>query len=186
MRRYEYFLSGVSSSHFLDRSCRSHYSFASKPRRLPERNRMTIAIGFVCTDVVVLTADRQEMRGIHKVEVHKILMRKSHQAGLAFSVAGAGDGELIKQFVDELADALSASPSGTWPNIKAAVQAATKDMFDRNLAPLSQAKQDQITPSFLIAASIQGRANLFAAAPVQQYRRIQSRNHAIGIGRFAA
>ena len=44
-----------------------------KPQRLPERKRMTICIGIVASDGVVIAADREESSGDFKNDTGKIL-----------------------------------------------------------------------------------------------------------------
>ncbi len=147
---------------------------------------MTIAIGFICTDGIVLAADRMEYRGVHKVEVKKIVMRKYGK--LSISLAGAGDGELIEQFFAEVAEEMIRPLARR--TLKKIIQSATKKMFDQNIKPLGKEDYDRfMMVRFLIAASHSGQSLLYAAGPVQKCRaigEIHRYHHTIGIGQYAA
>src|SRR2546428_6976952 len=87
-------------------------SFISpKPRRLPERKRMTIALGILAKDGVVLAADTQETyAGIFKVDQSKItaVLNGTPKAPRgAFVVSGAGTAGHLDSIQQDLCEAFS-------------------------------------------------------------------------------
>src|ERR1700694_1737646 len=75
--------------------------FVPKPRRLPERKRMTLIAAFWCVgDQAVLCADSQETWGTYKTSVDKIIPQRIGLYDVAYGGSGLAD------FVDGLGDAL--------------------------------------------------------------------------------
>src|ERR1700694_1851701 len=58
------------------------------PKRLPKRKRMTIGVGFVCTDGIVIAADTKEVYGDEHTNVHKLEIIDSPKCSGA--LAGSG------------------------------------------------------------------------------------------------
>ncbi len=81
----------------------------SKPKRLSERNAVTIIAGFKCEEGVVVCADTQETLGTAKRSVPKLRFEpcdhktenEDHYSNLAVAFCGAGDGPFIDKLVSE-------------------------------------------------------------------------------------
>jgi hypothetical protein len=83
----------------------------SRPRRLPERKRMTIAAGYPCNDGLVLCADTQEtIPGYTKTDTEKTVVLRFPLYNLA--ITGAGDGDLIEMLGEEILEALLLEKTG--------------------------------------------------------------------------
>lgn len=89
---------------FLDRSRIKPYPFVPKPKpkplvnRLPERKRMTIGIGLLCTDGIVIGTDTREVwANVTKRNTDKLYIR-GFDGESTYVVASAGSGDLITMF----------------------------------------------------------------------------------------
>jgi hypothetical protein len=110
----------------------------SKPKRLPKRGSMTIAVGFRCVDGIVLCADTQETRGEYikkkqpKIEVRgadasPIGSKGFHRQSPCAVFAGAGsDGDLIDVLIEKLWAAME--PKGA-AGLEAMIEAAEDELI---------------------------------------------------------
>src|SRR5687767_11420830 len=76
------------------------------PRRLPQRKRMTIALGMLVADAVVIAADTQEGTGYAggtKASGRKIFTQVDPTEQRAFSATGAGDADYLDTLSQDLA-----------------------------------------------------------------------------------
>jgi hypothetical protein len=77
------------------------------PKRLPERKAVTIVIGLLAEDGIVVAADTQETIGSMKIDESKVLVAnkgtKRQKAG-ALIVSGAGDGGYLDTINQEICD----------------------------------------------------------------------------------
>src|SRR5437660_5043389 len=75
-----------------------------KPKRLPARNKVAIAAGFVCMDGMILCADTQEtITGYTKNSTEKIA--KWEDDNFTLAVAGSGDSEIVQAVSQKLIEA---------------------------------------------------------------------------------
>src|SRR5256885_9651317 len=94
-------------------------AFPPKPRRLPERKRMTIALGIIASNGIVLAADTEETMGVagySKTDQTKILgyFSADNQRPLgACFISGAGDAGYIEALSQTLGRVFVNHPSLT-------------------------------------------------------------------------
>src|SRR5262245_4417462 len=75
-----------------------------QPRRqIPQRKRMTIALGILAKDGVAIAADTQESVGAYKVAARKIFSRPDPNRDRAFAVTGAGNAGYLESLGQGLA-----------------------------------------------------------------------------------
>src|SRR5690349_1924569 len=88
--------------------------FPPKPRRLPERKHMTIALGMTSIGGFVLATDSQETFGPFKTDQRKIISTQVRRYGYsaACAVAGAGHAAYIEAFSRHLLDVFNAEKFG--------------------------------------------------------------------------
>ncbi len=135
-----------------------------KPRRLPERKRMTIALGLLASDGLVIAADRQETHGnLIKLDQSKLHAtatlthldgRAAHKENRAFVVAGSGDGHHIDAVgLDILRSAFSWEPPGNFADL---LNGILKDFYRDHILPFAQYPEQQRPDVELILASSEG------------------------------
>jgi 20S proteasome alpha/beta subunit len=69
-------------------------------KRIPERKRMTIAIGLMAKDGVVIAADTEENAGYVKTSGHKILLRSTN--GKSIAITGSGGADYLDSIAQDL------------------------------------------------------------------------------------
>lgn len=97
--------------------------FPPKPRRLPERKPVTIALGILCRDGAVLASDSQETtHGYWKRRQTKVAhITIGAKQDLSLVVAGAGRAGYVDAIVEELIEA-SSEAEGHWDNTLGAIK----------------------------------------------------------------
>jgi hypothetical protein len=154
--------------------------------RLPGRNRVTIAAGFVARDGIVLCADTQETYGqLRKINVGKIIARpESFVPNLPRIVfAGAGHGHFIDKLANEAWKRVaSRNPSGDFTDVCDDIESSIKDTHEEFGRIFQQGAMPSAEIIYGVAAS--GRVGLFRAIgpivnPVDRYA-------SVGVGLYLA
>lgn len=130
------------------------------PRRLPERKRMTIAIGILATDGVVIAADTQESYSYYggaKIGVNKILSRVIDGRGRSFAATGAGSGGHIDSLNQELADDFAAVALAT--SFEQRMRNTVQKFYKAHVIEMQLGAE--LRPHVLIGATWGGRAHLW-------------------------
>jgi hypothetical protein len=127
---------------------------APKPKRLPSVKCMTITVGFVCADGIVLGADSQESfdgsvlkRSVSKLTVFPPLeseYSKTTDRRAAFT--GSGNSQLIDKLIEEMTIEV-ASAGASIKEMAAAIEKRTKQMYReyRNLYHAGYMPEAEIT-----------------------------------------
>jgi hypothetical protein len=127
---------------------------AAKPKRLPLVKRMTITVGFVCSNGLVLGADSQESvegsalrRSVTKLVAYPPLesqQSKSPDRRAVFT--GSGDSQLIDKLIEEMSLEV-ASANASFAEISSAVEKRIKQLYReyRNYYHPGYMPQAQIT-----------------------------------------
>src|SRR5438105_931077 len=91
---------------------RPHISPKPLPRRLPERKRMTIALGILAPDGVVIAADTQETYGLgwSKYEANKIVSLRKRDGVGAMAASGGGDAGYLDALHQDYLDEYQTGP----------------------------------------------------------------------------
>jgi hypothetical protein len=110
---------------------------------------MTYIAAFHCSSGIVMCADTQETLHDYKTYVEKISVVEDQSCPLA--VGGAGDGQLIEAFTQELIDRTKETPPVTKQGLKALVKSALLEVFNNDVPTLVLDKQYRST-QFLVAA----------------------------------
>ena len=112
--------------------------FTPKTERLPERKRMTIAIGILANDGIVLAADREEGDGYLKTEQGKITWKaRMTQPMGTCAVTGAGDGPYIDEIASELEDVFTDDEDGSEQTAIPKLRNAHRAYYKRTVVPCS-------------------------------------------------
>jgi 20S proteasome alpha/beta subunit len=147
---------------------------------------MTIAIGILATDGVVLAADTQQTyEGIAKIDLPKILI--ANQCGnddtklAGFAVSGAGWSDYLEAASQELCGRFLALRRPTIDSIKGAVATAVRRFYQRHMVPFAQfPDHDRPNLQLLIAAQCPSGQRLWATR--KNTLRECQRFAAVGIG----
>jgi len=144
-----------------------------KPRRLPERKRVTIAAGFPCKAGLVLCADTQEtISGYVKTDTDKIRILSSQQYNIVFT--GAGDSDLIETTIDEMANAIHTEKPEGITRIAFALKSAALRVFEESIKPYATFPADD-RPSVTLLIGIQtARATALYKARGTSFRLLQA------------
>src|SRR5438552_17699196 len=117
------------------------YCSPPKPRRLPARKQMTIALGILAKDGVVLAADTQEtFSGVFKVDQAKILatvLGTSTKNDGVFGVSGAGSGGHIDAISQELCDSFWRQHPKTLVDVGDDIRKRVSDFHAQHVLPYS-------------------------------------------------
>lgn len=155
-------------------------------KRLPRREAVTIAAGFVASDGIVLCADTQETYGqLLKLNTPKIIVRpESFIPGAPRIVfAGAGHGPFIDKLANEAWRRVSTrTPAGQFSDVCDDIEASIKDAheeFGRIFQPGAMPNAELI-----YGVAVGGRKGLFRAIgpivnPVDKYA-------SVGVGLYLA
>jgi hypothetical protein len=130
---------------------------------------MTIAIGLICTNGLIMATDTMEVVGYAKRGMGKIYGIQS--GDFTCVIAGSGDTTLIKMFRQAIGrDIVATSRKGLrWVEMEGVITAATKDLFTRNILPYpTEAERDRRTTTFLIGICIKGQTRLYFARPPEE------------------
>lgn len=130
------------------------------PRRLPARKRMTIAIGILATDGVVVAADTQEsVPGYWKRDQGKISGRVVMSNGYhaAYLSTGSGDARFIDAMSGTLSNGILGPPPGI-EEIEARIERKLYAFHKKHIFPLKSEIPDF---DLLIAAQCSGSARLW-------------------------
>lgn len=161
--------------------------FKPKPGRLPERKRMTIVLGIIATDGIVLAADREEQHpGFMKVSQSK--MRVHQVAGKRSGtclIAGAGNSAThIDAQMEAVLEAFTAHPDAIGAELQECLSAAVGKFHRDHIIPLSQDRSQRPMIEMLIACEREPTSLLLETCEtVTVTRRPYA---AVGIGAFAA
>jgi 20S proteasome alpha/beta subunit len=125
-----------------------------KPMRLPKGKRMTIAIGLLCNEGLVIGADTEEVLGGYiKTSTEK--MRVIEKDNYKLIITGAGESDFIDCFYDELEEALDESEPKDIKAIYKILRTTQLQYFRNHLAPYSSfPSDDRPNPDLLIALHI--------------------------------
>ena len=132
------------------------HPFPPPPRRLPQGKRMTIALGILASDGVVIAADTELSwgEGYRKSEGAKIAVVE--EAGLA--IAGAGDYGLIEALSHELQQTILARRTVGLGGIRQAIKANITRFYRDHVLPW---KDPAFDLSLLIGLERMGRRALW-------------------------
>lgn len=111
-----------------------------KPKRLPERKRMTIALGFCTSDGGLLCADTYDaITGLSKGFVRKVRLHSFD--GCAIGFAGAGTGGICDGLERAIAEALERSDAGTSDVRVRQIEGAVRRFYRRYIWPDPQFRE---------------------------------------------
>jgi hypothetical protein len=120
-----------------------------KQVRLPERKRVTICAGMLCSDGIVLCADSLEVVGIVHRSVKKLIELPIVSDDLkAVTVCSTNDGTFCDALIEKITDALNLS-DGTFASAKDAIEDATLAYCEAIWKTLTHS-QDRPTAELLI------------------------------------
>ena len=124
-----------------------HLSPFKKWWRLPEVRRMTIAVGIVANDGIVVAADTEETSGYLKTEQTKILTvlcsppvndKNVRQLSGSCLISGAGNSDHLDALKDELALVFLQNPTASSPlEIKSAFGKCLKSFYRDHIIPFA-------------------------------------------------
>jgi hypothetical protein len=115
---------------------------APKIQRLPARKRMTIAIGILASDGIVLAADREEGDGYLKEDQGKITWKmKMEQPIGACAITGAGDGPYLDEVGSQLSDIFTDDTEGSENSVIPKLRNAHRAYYRQTVVPCSQFQQ---------------------------------------------
>lgn len=153
------------------------------PQRLPERKRVTIVVGMIAQDGIVIAADREEGDGYLKNDIGKIrgAFRGREPVGW-IGIGGAGEGPEIDEVSALLTDCFCAEKDRTSAEAKEALVAVHRDYYERMVLPFASATQVGCPDYKLIIGCFMGQVgksllvtSKLSVNPVDDYE-------AIGIG----
>jgi 20S proteasome alpha/beta subunit len=115
---------------------------------------MTIAIGLLCNEGLVVAADTEEVLGGYiKTSTEK--MRVMEREGYKLTITGAGESDFIGCFCDELEEALDENEPKDIKAIYKVLRATQLQYFRNHLAPYSSfPSDDRPNPDLLIGLHI--------------------------------
>src|SRR5438067_3513959 len=128
--------------------------FPPKPRRLPEGKRMTIALGILASDGIVVAADREEqIPDFMKVSQSKIrvmsIASKSHSGSCV--VTGAGDGTHIDALTDSLLQAFTAQSELVGVELQTCLADVVEQFHHDHIFPVSPLHAEQPSVQMIVA-----------------------------------
>lgn len=159
-----------------------------KPKRLPERNAVTIIAGFKCSEGIVLCADTQETveGGVSKRNVPKLRYEPSeqygairfpdHDADFAVAFCGAGNGPFIDKLVESAWQEAQACTS--IDEVCSEIEKSIKD----NYKEFGQIYQPGYCPNaqLIYGVKMHGNSKLFTANGAVVNERHEYESHGIG------
>src|ERR1022692_459070 len=152
-------------------------------KRLPTRKRMTIAIGILASDGIVLAADREGGDGYLKTEQGKVTwkMRMQEPMGVC-GITGAGEGPYLDEIGSELVNIFTDDATGTEESVIPRLRNAHIRYYKRTVVPLSKLPSGE-RPDYalLIACCGQSMTKGIWATSRMAFTKVQD-YEAIGIG----
>lgn len=159
--------------------------FGAKPKRLPERKRMTIAIGLMAKNGLVLAADTQESMGSFKMDEPKILIANKGQSGSnsgAIAVSGAGWGGHLDSINQEICGIFLKRSRWTIDQFETAIKKQNSRFYRDHITPLTGLPYGERPEYSLILGSLlpSGKSALWGSSnsTVKRYRSFG----AVGLG----
>ncbi len=134
---------------------------------------MTIALGLLTTDGVVIGADTEETAGANKLAVSKLrsatrdawINDGQRMPGCVCTVSGAGDGEYIDAVSDALLEAFInavADPDLTTDALEAVLTTVYRDFYKETVIPFAAYPEDQRpSVSLVIGAQFNGKSAIW-------------------------
>jgi len=121
-----------------------HLCFRSKSERLPDRKHMTLAMGIVAQDGIVVAADREEGDGYVKNDRGKIacLLRGLQPAG-RIAVSGAGHGPPLDEVSGILTNVFCEDKERTPAEAKEALKRAHRAYYRKIILPFARQPIDE-------------------------------------------
>ena len=164
---------------------RRHRPFQPKPRQLPKRKAVTIAIGLIVSDAVILAADSQETaRNFMKTDVGKImgLAYTSQTDGMgAIGIAGAGHPGYIDTFGDQLRGLFDGSRPQNADETTGTMAAALEDFYAKHVIPFDRYPPED-RPDFQLLIALQRRNKIKLLVTHLSVLHTVSFHTSIGIG----
>jgi hypothetical protein len=118
---------------------------------------MTIAIGFRCTDGLVVCADTEETIGNLTSNTQKIRFYW-HTDKFAVVMTGAGTSNYIDNALEDITDGLTSLGQFTWTDLYKNIKSSYLNFFDTTLKPWAAYPQDQRPDiELILAISIKGQ-----------------------------
>jgi 20S proteasome alpha/beta subunit len=159
----------------------------SKHERLPARKGMTIVIGMIAQDGIVIAADREEGNEYLKNDMGKI---RATFRGVGphgwIGIGGAGDGPACDEVSVLLSDCFCAEKERTSAEAKKALIEEHRSYYEKVVLPFASATQIGCPDYALIIGCLMGQTgkclfatSKFAVNPVDDYE-------AVGIGSMVA
>lgn len=156
-------------------------------RQRPATTRMTIAVGIVSFNYLILAADSQEgwggpKRNTRKIEVAALKGRNKLRGRLA--VTGAGDSDYLaylKSRITQQSSSLVLSASGFEDSIEDVIQSEMHDFFGAHFVPLAHLESRDAQPELIVAARMRDRMGLWTTRGTT-VRRVGVGGVAVGSG----
>jgi hypothetical protein len=155
----------------------------SKPKRLPEAKRMSIAAGFRCFGGIVFGADTEESFGDMRLRVHKIPVLSDIPGKSTTVITGACDnGNVMDAFVERIFDAMIAKVPKNNHEVEDLLREVTLKLYaeDFRLYP-----GDAINVSLLIAVKLQSEQQVEAWSIRSSIVRRMHDKEILGVGGLA-
>lgn len=154
------------------------------PRRWPERKRMTIAIGILCQDGIVIAADTEEVAGYMKSVQSKIMTildsARTRPRGIC-AIAGAGHAGYIDALTEEIGDVFLNDTGVAGSQLKKTFGRCISDFYRENVVPFAAYPiADRPSVELLIAVTRQHQYQLFQTDQTTIRTRVP--HAAIGVG----
>ncbi len=124
------------------------------PRRLPQGKRMTIALGILANDGVIIAADTQETVGYSKLNQGKVAAfghrrPDGHWRQCLFS--GAGPAVYIDACRDQFMKAFASEQSNADANIATIFDISVRDFHEQRIVPLARLPDDRPYVQLILA-----------------------------------
>lgn len=144
-----------------------------EPKRLPARKRMTVVIGLMFEQNIVLAADREENDFYLRYQVQKITrFGFPGPSGMMMGIMGDGDAHFIDYSTAKLVKHVRAHPRLAISEMESAIETVLKPVFDDHIFPGTLPSGERRDFGLLIGVSHNGEARLFKtdqAAPVEVF-----------------
>lgn len=140
---------------------RRHWPPHRPPRQLPKARRMSIAIGMLVGDGLVMASDTQEIGGPFKSDVHKTdlldVWPKGRDRANTYAIAGAGHSGFVEKITRKLRAALN-DKSLDREGVTEAIERGLAGFYHKHIYP--NPDQNRVAVQFLIGLSHSGSLDL--------------------------
>jgi 20S proteasome alpha/beta subunit len=127
---------------------------APKLKRLPDRKRMTIAIGLLTTEGLVIAADRQETVGVQKLNQGKITGHWKREPWGSVAVSGSGDAFNLDVAMAKVREWFSQSKTASLKEIEKGVETVNADFYREKVDAVSGGDKQTLDYALLVGCAL--------------------------------